>query len=113
MQHLSLFLYLSSSYSFWVSVKHSVPFIEICMNLFILALLRLVCRGVMIKFIAENPHPTPEVDGGIKRENLNNFILSGNWIKHPKLHMCEQTSPDDGLFLLICLYIDSWLSTPD
>ena len=43
----------------------------------------------MIKFIIENPHPIPEVDGGIKRENLNNFILSGNWIKHPKLHMCE------------------------
>ena len=43
----------------------------------------------MIKFIAENPHPIPEVDGGIKRENLNNFILSGNLIKHPKVHMCE------------------------
>ena len=59
------------------------------MNLFILALLRLVCKGVMIKLIAENPHPTPEVDGGIKRENLNNFILFGNLIKHPKVHMCE------------------------
>ena len=79
----------------------------------LLALLWLVCRGVMIKFTAENPHSIPEVDGGIKRENLSNFILSGNWIKHPKVHMCEQTSPDDGLFLLICLYIDSWLSTPD
>ena len=43
----------------------------------------------MIKFIAENPRSTPEVDGGIKRENLNNFILSGNRIEHPELHMFE------------------------
>ena len=43
----------------------------------------------MIKFIAENPRSTPEVNGGIKRENLNNFILSGNRIEHLELHMFE------------------------
>ena len=59
------------------------------MNLFILPWLRLVRRGAKIKLIAENLRSTPEVDGGIKRENLNNFILSGNQIKHPELHMFE------------------------
>ena len=57
------------------------------MNLFILTWLRLVRRGVKIKLIAENPRSTPEVDGGIKRENLDNFILSGNQIKHAELQM--------------------------
>ena len=72
------------------SVKRPVPFIEMRMNLFILTWLRLAHRGVKIKLIAENPRSTPEVDGGgIKRENLNNFILSGNQIKHPELHMFE------------------------
>ena len=59
------------------------------MNLFILPWLRLVRRGAKIKLIAENLRSTPEVDGGIKRENLNNFILSGNQIKHPELQMFE------------------------
>ena len=59
------------------------------MNLFILPWLRLVRRGAKIKLIAENLRSTPEVDGGIKRENLNNFIPSGNQIKHPELHMFE------------------------
>ena len=59
------------------------------MNLFILAWLRLVPRGVTIKFIAENPHSTPEVDVGIKRKNLSNFIHSGYRIKHPELYMFE------------------------
>ena len=59
------------------------------MNLFILTWLRLVRRGVKIKLIAENPRSTPEVDGGIKRENLDNFILSGNQIKPAELHMFE------------------------
>ena len=59
------------------------------MNLFILPWLRLVRRGAKIKLIAENLRSTPEVDGGIKRENLNNFILSGNWTKHLELHMFE------------------------
>ena len=59
------------------------------MNLFILPWLRLVRRGAKIKLITENLRSTPEVDGGIKRENLNNFILSGNQIKHPELHMFE------------------------
>ena len=59
------------------------------MNLFILTWLRLVRRGVKIKLIAENPRSIPEVDGGIKRENLDNFILSGNQIKPAELHMFE------------------------
>ena len=59
------------------------------MNLIILPWLRLVRRGAKIKLIAENLRSTPEVDGGIKRENLNNFILSGNQIKHPELQMFE------------------------
>ena len=59
------------------------------MNLFLLPWLRLVPRHVTIKFIAENLHYTREVDGGIKKESLNNFILPGNWIKHLELDMLE------------------------
>ena len=80
---------MSNTCSIWVTVKRPGPFIEVGMNLFILTWLRLVRRGVKIKLIAENPRSIPEVDGGIKRENLDNFILSGNQIKHAELHMFE------------------------
>ena len=59
------------------------------MNLFLLAWLRLVHRHVTIKFIAKNLRSTREVDVGIKRESLNNFILPGNWSKHLELDMLE------------------------
>ena len=69
MRCLPSFLYLSNSCSIWylVSVRFG-PFTEMRMNLLILVWLRLVRRGVSVKFIAENPHSTPEVDSAVLKK---------------------------------------------